>query len=120
MGMCGVCASVCGCVRVCGGVRECAGVCGGVRECVHGCARVCAGVGGSAWVCMGVRGCARVCTGVRGYGMYFQNFFWRIESLHQRTLICFLYEFLLHKIASKAQIAAKLRFFNFFQFFSII
>ena len=57
MGMCGVCASVCGCARVCGGVRECA----------HGCARVCVGVGGSAWVCGCVRRCARVCADVRGY-----------------------------------------------------
>ena len=67
MGMCGVCAGVCGCVRVCRGVREC------VCECVHG--------------------CARVCVDMHGCGMYFQNFFWRIESLHQRTLIRFLYEF---------------------------
>ena len=85
-------------------VREYVRGCVQVWEGVHGCARVCAGVGGSAWVCVGVRGCARVCagvrgcarvcTGVRGYGMYFQNFFWRIESLHQRTLMRFLYEFL--------------------------
>ena len=60
---------------------------------VHGCARVCAGVGGSAWVCVGVHGCAQVCVDMHGYGMYFENFFWRIESLHQRTLIRFLYEF---------------------------
>ena len=44
-----------------------------------------------------VRECARLCAGVRGYarvcGMNFQNFFRRIESLHQRTLIRFLYEF---------------------------
>ena len=92
MGMCGVCASVCGCTGVCesvrgrdvhycvhGRVRVCAGVggsawvcpgvcgCGGrVRECVHGSVRVCAGVGGSAWVCAGVRECAWVCAGVRG------------------------------------------------------
>ena len=31
MGMCGVCASVCGFARVCGGLQECAGVCTGVR-----------------------------------------------------------------------------------------
>ena len=75
------------------GVRDCARVCvdfhrdtGVCEVCagMRGCAWVCAGVGGSAWVCAGVRGCVRV---------YFQNFFWRIESLHQRTLIRFLYEF---------------------------
>ena len=38
-------------------------------------------------VCMDMHGCANVC------GMNFQNFFRRIESLHQRTLICILYEF---------------------------
>ena len=64
MGMCGVCASVCGCVRVGGGGE-----------------------------CMGMHGCAQVCVDMYGCGMYFQNFFWRIESLHQRTLIRFLYEF---------------------------
>ena len=32
--------------------------------------------------------------GVCMCGMNFQNFFWRIESLHQRTLIRILYEFL--------------------------
>ena len=88
MGMCGVCASVFGCARVCGG---CARVCADMREC----ARVCAGVEGSAWVCVGVHRCAQVCVDMHGYGMYFQNFFWRIESLHQRTLIRFLYEFFL-------------------------
>ena len=49
----------------------------------------------------GVHGCARLCTGVRRFarryacvgGMNFQNFLWRIESLHQRTLIRILYEF---------------------------
>ena len=51
----------------------------GVRECV--------------WVCESVRGGARVCVDMHGCGMYFQNFLWRIESLHQRTLIRFLYEF---------------------------
>ena len=77
---------------------------------VHGCARVLAVVGGSAWVCGGVHGCSRcawvcrdvreyawVCVDMHGYahvcGMNFQNFFWRIEYLHQRTLIRFLYEF---------------------------
>ena len=75
------------------GVRGCEGVCGGMREC----ARVCMGVGRCAQVCSGVGGNAQVCTGVCGcahvYGMNFQNFFWRIESLHQRTLIRILYEF---------------------------
>ena len=45
---------------------------------------------------MGMCGFARVgevCTGVHGCGMNFQNFFWRIESLNQRTLIHILYEF---------------------------
>ena len=89
--MCGVCASVCGCARVCGGVHECAGVCvsvcRGVRECVHWCAWVC------ALVCSGVCRCGRECVDMHGCGIYFQNFFWRIESLHQRTLICILYKF---------------------------
>ena len=86
--MCGVCASVCGCTGVCESVRG-----RDVHYCVHGRVRVCAGVGGSAWVCPGVCGCAQVCVDMQGCGMYFQNFFWRIESLHQRTLIRFLYEF---------------------------
>ena len=72
-----------GCEGVCGGMRECARVCMGVGRC----AQVCSGVGGNAQVCTGVCGCAHVC------GMNFQNFFWRIESLHQRTLIRILYEF---------------------------
>ena len=42
---------------------------------------------------MGMRGCAQVCVDMHGCGMNFQNFFWRIESLHQRTLIRILYEF---------------------------
>ena len=60
------------------------GLCGCGRECmgVHECARVCAG-------------CAQVCVDMHGCGMYFQNFFWRIESLHQRTLKRILYEFFL-------------------------
>ena len=94
---------VCMCPWVCVGVRGCAQVCTGVHGCVQVCAsvRVCAGVDGYVWVCAGVRRCVRVCTGVcvdmHGYthvcGMNFQNFFWRIESLHQRTLIRILYEF---------------------------
>ena len=87
------------CERVCVGVRGCAQVCAGVL----GCVRVCMGV---QWVCAGVYGCAQLCAGVRRFaqeyacmcGMNFQNFFRRIESLHQRTLIRILYEFLL-KIA---------------------
>ena len=67
-----------GCLQVCVGVHGCAGGCVGV----HGCGR--------EWVeggCVGVDGCMNVC------GMNFQNIFWRIESLHQRTLIRILYEF---------------------------
>ena len=60
---------------------------------VRGCARVCTGVHRCAWICMGMCGYAWVCTCVWDD---FQNFFWRIESLHQRTLIRFLYEFLMH------------------------
>ena len=96
-----------GCVHVCAGVHGCARVCAGV----HGCLQVCASVRGYARVCVGMRECARVYTGVCGCaqvcagvcvdmhgcthvcGMNFQNFFWRIESLHQRTLIRILYEF---------------------------
>ena len=94
MGMCGMCAGVCGCAWVYLGVRGCAQVCAGVL----GCVRVCMGV---RWVCAGVYGCAQLCAGVRRFaqeyacmcGMNFQNFFRRIESLHQRTLIRILYEF---------------------------
>ena len=57
-------------------VAECAGM--------HGCAR---GVRGGAGVCVDMHGCTHVC------GMNYQNFFLRIESLHQRTLIRILYEF---------------------------
>ena len=80
-----------GCARVCTSDRRCAWVCAGV----HGCSVcVCAGVCGCA-------GCAQLCAGVRRFaqeyacmcGMNFQNFFRRIESLHQRTLIRILYEF---------------------------
>ena len=60
-------------------MRKCARVYRGMRWYV----RVCMSVGGSGWVCTGVHGC----------GMNFQNFFWRIESLHQRNLIHILYEF---------------------------
>ena len=112
--MCGMCAGVPGCTRVCAGVYGClrvylgvrryAQVCGGVPGCVWVCIGVQwvgAGVGGSARMCTDVHGCARLCTSVRRFarryacvgGMNFQNFFWRIESLHQRTLIRILYEF---------------------------
>ena len=92
------------CARVYAGVHGC------TRVCV--CGWVCAGMGGCAWVLLGVCRCCRVCAGlcgcepvcgcvwvgVGGCGqlcwMNFQNFFWRIESLHQRTLIHILYEFL--------------------------
>ena len=105
--MCGVCA--CGCAWVCAGVHRCAWVCASMR----GYARVCAVVHKCAWVCVGMRGFRQVCAGVCRFaqvragvcvdmhgcmhvcGMNFQDFFWRIESLHQRTLIRFLYEFLL-------------------------
>ena len=49
------------------------------------------GVRGCAWMRMGVCGCAWVCECV--CGMISQNIYWRIESLHQRTLIRILYEF---------------------------
>ena len=96
--MCGMCAGVPGCAQVCLGVRRCERVCGGVP----GCARVCTSVRGCAWVCAGVYGCAQLCVGVRRFaqeytymcGMNFQNFFRRIESLHQQTLIRILFEFL--------------------------
>ena len=75
-----------GCVRVSAGVRSCVRVC----------------TGGSAWVWARVIMCGRVCTGVHGCvhvcGMNFQNFFQRIESLHQRTLIRILYEFFIFDI----------------------
>ena len=69
---------------------------------VRRCRRVLAGVGelgepggvGLVWgrVWADVHGCANVC------GMNFQNFFQRIESLHQRTLIRILYEFLCYLV----------------------
>ena len=64
---------------VCEGGASGAGVCRVVQ--------VCAGVRRCAQACMGVARCAHVCR------MNFQNFFQRIESLHQRTLIRILYEF---------------------------
>ena len=57
---------------------------------VRGCAWVWEGVGRR-----GVRGCAWVYACVWDeFSVNFQKFFWRIESLHQRTLIRILYEFL--------------------------
>ena len=93
-----VCLGVSRCVRVYLGMRGCAQVCGDVPRCVFVCMGVRwvgVGVGESAWVCTIVHECVRLCAGVRrfapGYaclcGMNFQNFFQRIESLHQRTLI---------------------------------
>ena len=110
-----VCGGVCGYARVCMGVHGCVWVCADVSRCTRVCAgvreyeRVCAGMHRCAQVCLGVRVCTRMCVGVRGYawvcmgmqrfahvcGMNFQNFFRRIESLHQRTLIRILYEFYL-------------------------
>ena len=43
-------------------------------------------------VYVGVHGCARVVCNCM-CGMNFQNAYWRLESLHQRTLIPILYEF---------------------------
>ena len=96
--MCRVCRGVWGvrrCAQVWAGMHKCTRVCMGV----HGCGRECIGVRGCVQVCVGVLGCERVCTDVRGYAwvcvcMNFQNFFWRKESLHQRTLIPILYDFL--------------------------
>ena len=73
------------CVCVCVGVRECVQV----YASVHLCVLVWEGVHGCAQVCVDMHRCAYVC------GMNFQNFFWTIESLHQRTLIRILYEFLI-------------------------
>ena len=98
----GVCWCVCGCARVCSGVLRCARVCIFVHRCtqmyihVCGCNWVCAG--GWVWyarVCMGVCGSVRKCEGVCKCvcWMNFQNIFWRLDSIHQRTLIRILYEF---------------------------
>ena len=76
----------------CGWVRVCAGmcVCAWVSKGVHGYAQGCA-----VWV--GVHRCAQVCVDVCECvrGMNSQIIYWRIESLHQRTLIRILYEFLI-------------------------
>ena len=87
---------VCGCLWMCAGVQggargaRCGCVWPGVAECaqvgtsVRECALVYAGVCGSTWVS------TSVCV------MNSQNNYWRIESLHQRTLIRILYEFFLY------------------------
>ena len=54
---------------------------------------------GCVWVWVGVLGCGQLC------GMNFQNFFRRIESLHQRTLIRILYEFLRKTLVEKEEVA---------------
>ena len=78
-----VCVGVLGCrqQRVYVDVRGYTRVCAGVRS-VDRCVQVCAGVCKSALVS------ASVCV-----GWILRNIYWRIESLHQRTLIRILYEF---------------------------
>ena len=71
---------------------------------------MCASVHGFALVCMSVIECAMVCAGVCGSawvsvsvcvcGMNFQNTYWRIESLHQWTLIRILYNFFIFETYS--------------------
>ena len=89
-----------GCVQVCAGVCRCVWLCAGVC----GYARACMGMHKYTWhaqVCAGVRKCAQVFVEVSGSAwvstsvcwMNFQNIFWRLESIHQRTLIRILYEF---------------------------
>ena len=85
------------CVWMCAGVHRLMQMCVVVWVCfdVRGCALVCAGVHECALVYAGVRGCVWKFLGVCEcvWGMNFQNIYWRIESLHQRTLIRILYEF---------------------------
>ena len=102
------------CAQVCTGVHRCAQVCTGVCKYIYmyvggcGCAYMYMGVCRCEWVCACVCGCvgyAQVCMGVCGSlrkctsvckcvcWMNFQNIFWRLESIHQRTLIHILYEF---------------------------
>ena len=51
---------------------------------------------------VGVRRCSGVCKRMRGCArMNFQNFFWRIVSLNQRTLIHILYEFFSSRLSSR-------------------
>ena len=89
--MCGVSMVVRGCAQVCAGVCVWVGVhgCGQVFTGMYGCSRVCGrGVHRCAWVWegvgrRGVRGCAWVYACVWDeFSVNFQNFFWRIESLH--------------------------------------
>ena len=109
-----VCASVRWRAHVCAGVHMCVqftymyvGGCGctymymGVCRCEWVCACVC-GCVGYAQVCMGVCGSLRKCTSVCKCvcWMNFQNIFWRLESIHQRTLIRILYEFFLFRYLS--------------------
>ena len=90
----------CGRVRVCAGMcvylRVCKGVCGYAQGCA-----VWAGVNRCAQVCTGVRRCVLKCVDVCEcvLGMNSQNVYWRIESLHQRTLIRILYEFFFQGLA---------------------
>ena len=116
MGCLRVCAGVCGCVQMCVVVRRCVWVCAGVHgyaqvyvACtgVCGYAQACMGMHKYTWhaqVCAGVRKCAQVFVEVSGSAwvstsvcwMNFQNIFWRLESIHQRTLIRILYEFFVY------------------------
>ena len=92
----GVWAGVHGCAWVGAGVRGYARVCAGIRRSAQ-CGRMCTGVRKCALVCNGVHWCVQKCVGVCECvcGMISQNIYWRIESLHQRTLIRILYEFLI-------------------------
>ena len=82
---------MCGCALMCVGMLGCALVCAGVHEC--------------ALVYAGVRGCVQKFLGVCEcvWGMNFQNIYWKIESLHQRTLIHILYEFLKKTLVEKEE-----------------
>ena len=97
-------AGVCGCVQVCVGVHRHVWVCSVVYGYAWVCMslRVCAS---GVWVYMGICGYTRVCLDVPGCawvhvcGMNFQNTYWRLESLHQRTLIRILYEFFIFALS---------------------
>ena len=79
------------------GVPRCVGVCADVPGCtwvyagVRGYTQVYADVHGYAQLYLGVGGCVRKCDCL--CRMNFQNTYWRLESIHQRTLIRILYEF---------------------------
>ena len=105
--MCGVCAGVRGCAQVCVGVHGCAQVCPGMRKCTY----MYMGVCGCEWVGVAVHGCVWKCAGVCECvcWMNFQNIFWRLESIHQRTLIRILYEFFIKFILLKNQLGFKKR-----------